>query len=139
MWPSVSHPDCLANDPDSRDALVGALGRHNGTYVSDHDDMFVRGYMTNDLGDKVPALVAGTGGGGNYDYTVFDPVATGYTGSDSPPGPQPRVASGDRTTSTHVECAPGTHSVLPICGSAVWGTGGNTVGVRFLSRRAGYA
>jgi hypothetical protein len=82
MWPTASHPDCLANDPDSRDALVHALGLHNGAYFAGHDHMFVRGYMTNDLGDRVPSYVVGTGGGGNYDYEPFDVVSAGYTGPD---------------------------------------------------------
>jgi hypothetical protein len=82
MWPTTSHSDCLANDPDSRDALVHALGTHNGAYFTGHDHMFVRGYMTNDLGDKVPSLVVGAAGGGNYDYKPFDAVAAGYTGPD---------------------------------------------------------
>jgi hypothetical protein len=82
LWPTTSHPDCLANDPDSRDALVHALGTHNGAYFTGHDHMFVRGYMTNDLGDKVPSLVVGTAGGGNYDYKPFDAVKAGYAGPD---------------------------------------------------------
>ncbi len=80
LWPSVSHPDCLANDPDSRDALVLAMGAHNGTYLSGHDHMFLRGTVTNGTA-KVPALVVGSGGGGNYDYGTFNPVAVGYTGA----------------------------------------------------------
>ena len=80
MWPSASHPDCLANDPDSRDALVHALGTHNGSYLAGHDHMFVRGTMINGS-DKVPSLVVGTGGGGNYNYGSFDVVAAGYTGA----------------------------------------------------------
>ncbi len=80
MFPSSSHPDCLANDPDSRDALVHALGTHNGTYFSGHDHLYLRGTATNDAGDSVPALVIGTAGGGNYDYVPFDDIAHGYTG-----------------------------------------------------------
>lgn len=80
MWPSTSHSDCLANDPDSRDALVHALGTHNGTYLAGHDHMFVRGTMINGS-DKVPAFVVGTGGGGNYNYSSFDVVSKGYTGA----------------------------------------------------------
>jgi hypothetical protein len=81
MWPSVTHPDCLANDPDSRDALVQALGRHHGTYLAGHDHMYVRGTMTNGSGDKAPSFVVGTGGGGNYDYAALDAVARGYAGT----------------------------------------------------------
>jgi len=80
LWPSVSHPDCLANDPDSRDALVQALGAHNGTYMSGHDHMFLRGTVTNGTA-KVPAITIGTGGGGNYDYGTFNAVAAGYSGA----------------------------------------------------------
>jgi hypothetical protein len=81
MWPSNTHPDCLANDPDSRDALVHALSTHNGTYLSGHDHMYVRGtMMTSTGGDKVPSFVVGTAGGGNYDYAPFDVNANGYTG-----------------------------------------------------------
>ena len=80
IWPSMSHPDCMANDPDSRDALVHALGTHNGTYLAGHDHMYVRGAISNASGDKVPALVVGTGGAGNYDFAPFDVVSAGYTG-----------------------------------------------------------
>lgn len=83
MWPTTSHPDCLANDPDSRDALVHAMGVHNGTYFAGHNHMFVRGVMNNDKGDKIPAFTVGTGGGGNYDYAVYDVVGAGYTGPDT--------------------------------------------------------
>ena len=82
IWPTTSQPDCLANDPDSRDALVHALGTHNGTYLSGHNHMYVRGAMTNAGGDKVPAFTIGTAGGGNYDYAPFDVVKAGYTGPD---------------------------------------------------------
>ena len=80
LFPSNSHPDCLANDPNSRDALVHALGTHNGTYFSGHDHMYLRGIATNDIGDRVAAIVVGTAGAGNYDYAAFDDVAHGYTG-----------------------------------------------------------
>lgn len=83
IWPTVSHPDCLANDPDRRDTLVHALAARNGTYFAGHDHMYLRGSITNTLGDKVPAFTVGTAGGGNYDYALFDAVAAGYTGSDS--------------------------------------------------------
>jgi hypothetical protein len=79
IWPSTSHPDCLANDPDSRDALAHALSAHNGTYIAGHDHMFLRGTLTSGT-DKVPSLVVGSGGGGNYDFAPFDVVAKGYTG-----------------------------------------------------------
>ena len=82
IWPTVSHPDCLANDPDSRDALVHALGTHNGTYFAGHDHMYIRGTITNGA-DKAPSLVVGTGGGGNYDYAPYDVVAKGYTGAST--------------------------------------------------------
>ena len=81
MSPSTSHPDCLANDPDSRDALVHALGTHNGSFFPGHDHMYVRGTMINADGDKVPSIVVGTAGGGNYDYSAFDAAAKGYSGS----------------------------------------------------------
>ncbi len=84
MWPTNSHPDTLANDPDSRDALVHALGTHNGAYFAGHDHMYIRGFMSNSSGDKVPAFVVGTGGGGNYDYAPApSTVYTGYTGPDN--------------------------------------------------------
>lgn len=82
MWPTMSHPDCLANDPDSRDELVHALSNRNGTYFAGHDHMYVRGtMMTSTSGDKVPSLVVGTAGGGNYDYAPFNVIANGYSGS----------------------------------------------------------
>lgn len=81
MWPSASHRDCLANDPDSRDALVHALSKHNGVYLAGHDHMYVRGtMMTGTGGDRVPSFVVGTAGGGNYDYAPFDVMANGYSG-----------------------------------------------------------
>lgn len=83
IFPTNSHPDCLANDPDSRDALIHALGTHNGTYFSGHDHMYIRGTMTNAGGDKVPVFTVGTAGGGNYDYATYDVVKAGYTGSDT--------------------------------------------------------
>ena len=83
IFPTNSHPDCLANDPDSRDALVHSLGTHNGTYFSGHDHMYVRGTMTNAAGDKVPAFTVGTAGAGNYPYSPYDVVTAGYTGSDT--------------------------------------------------------
>ncbi len=82
IFPTKSHPDCLANDPESRDALVRALGAHGGAYLAGHDHMYVRGYVTGDQGHKVPAFTVGTAGGGNYDYTPFNVVAAGYTGPD---------------------------------------------------------
>lgn len=81
LFPSNSHPDCFANDPDSRDALIHALGTHNGTYFSGHDHMYVRGTATNATGDTVAAIVVGTAGAGNYPYAAFDDVAHGYSGS----------------------------------------------------------
>jgi hypothetical protein len=83
IFPTDSHPDCLANDPDSRDALVHALGTHNGTYFSGHDHLYIRGTMTNADGDKVPAFTVGTAGAGNYTYSPYDVVTAGYTGSDT--------------------------------------------------------
>ena len=84
MWPSNSHPDTLANDPDSRDALITALAAKNGTYLAGHDHMYVRGFMDNGSGGKVPSFVVGTGGGGNYDYAPAPAtVYKGYTGKSS--------------------------------------------------------
>ncbi len=82
IWPTRSHPDCLANDPDSRDKLVKALAERNGAYFAGHDHMYVRGYMTNKEGDRVPAFTVGTAGGGNYDYGVFD-ISYWYGGPDA--------------------------------------------------------
>ena len=45
--------------------------------------MYLRGYMTNGQGEKVPAFTVGTAGGGNYNYGAFDPAGHGYTGTDS--------------------------------------------------------
>lgn len=81
LWPTKSHPDTLANDPDSRDALVTALAGKNGTYLAGHDHMFLRAVTNNGSGGKVPTLVVGSGGGGNYDYAeVPSTVYNGYTG-----------------------------------------------------------
>lgn len=80
MWPSESHPDCLANDPDGRDALLHALGAHNGTYLAGHDHMYLRGIMTNGSRDKVPSLVVGSAGGGNYKYAPFTGASYNYAG-----------------------------------------------------------
>ena len=84
MWPSHSHPDTLANDPDSRDALVTALAAKNGTYLAGHDHMYVRGFMDNGSGGKVPSFVVGSGGGDNYDYALATSSDySGYTGKAS--------------------------------------------------------
>jgi Calcineurin-like phosphoesterase len=82
IWPSMSHPDCLANDPDSRDALVHALATHNGAYLAGHDHMYVRGYVSNTQGDRASAFVVGTAGGGNYDFGAYD-ISQWYTGPDA--------------------------------------------------------
>ncbi len=82
IWPTRSHPDCLANDPDSRDNLVVALAARNGAYFAGHDHMYVRGYMTNGQGQSVPAFTVGTAGGGNYDYGLFD-ISQWYSGPDA--------------------------------------------------------
>jgi hypothetical protein len=81
LFPSESHPDCMANDPDSRDALVAALGTHHGTYLCGHDHMYLRGTASDGNGHTVPELVVGTAGGGNYDYSPIN--ASGYTGPDT--------------------------------------------------------
>lgn len=81
LFPSKSHRDCMANDPDSRDALVTALGTHNGTYFCGHDHMYLRGTASDGHGHTVPDLVVGTAGGANYDYAQIK--ATGYKGTDS--------------------------------------------------------
>lgn len=78
LFPSKSHPDTMANDPDSRDALVEALSNHHGAYFSGHDHMYLRGNVSNGRGQTIPALIVGTAGGGNYNYEHFN--ATGYTG-----------------------------------------------------------
>lgn len=81
LFSSKSHPDCMANDPDSRDALVAVLGTHNGTYLCGHDHMYLRGIASDGKGQTVPELIVGTAGGGNYDYAPFN--TTGYTGPDT--------------------------------------------------------
>jgi hypothetical protein len=63
LFPSKSHPDCMANDPDSRDALVAALGTHHGTYLCGHDHMYLRVTASDGNGHAVPELVVGTAGG----------------------------------------------------------------------------
>lgn len=80
LWPTKSHPDTLGNDPDSRDALVLAMASKNGTFLTGHDHMFVRATVTNGSA-KVPQLLVGTGGGGNYDYGVFNTYSAGYKGA----------------------------------------------------------
>jgi len=82
IFPTGSHQDCFANDPDSRDALVHALATHNGTYFSGHDHLYIRGVVTNSNGDRVPAFTVGTAGAGNYNYGTFDVAAAGYQGPD---------------------------------------------------------
>lgn len=81
LFPSKTHHDCMANDPDSRDALIAALGTHNGTYLCAHDHMYLRGTALDGHGHAVVELVVGTAGGGNYDYAPFN--ARGYTGPDT--------------------------------------------------------
>lgn len=81
LFPSDPHPDCMANDPFSRDALVAALGNHHGAYLCGHDHMYLRGTASDGQGHTVPELVVGTGGAGNYDYATIN--ANGYMGPDS--------------------------------------------------------
>lgn len=80
LWPTKSHPDTLGNDPDSRDALVHAMAAKNATFLTGHDHMFVRATVSNG-NDKVPQLLVGTGGGGNYDFGVFNTYSAGYKGA----------------------------------------------------------
>lgn len=81
LFPSKSHPDDMANDPESRDALVEALSNHHGAYFCGHDHMYLRGTISNGRGQIVPELVIGTAGGGNYNYAPFN--VTGYTGPNT--------------------------------------------------------
>ena len=81
LFPSKSHPDSMANDPSSRDALVAALGNNHGAYLCGHDHIYLRGTALDGQGHSVPELVVGTAGGGNYDYKRIN--ADGYTGPDS--------------------------------------------------------
>ena len=81
LFPSKSHPDDMANDPESRDALVEALSNHHGAYFCGHDHMYLRGTVSDGRGQIVPELVVGTAGGGNYNYAPFN--ITGYTGHDT--------------------------------------------------------
>jgi hypothetical protein len=78
FFPSKTHSDCMANDPDSRDVLVSALGTHHGTYLCGHDHMYLRGTASNGNGRNVPELVVDTAGAGNDDFKPID--ATGYKG-----------------------------------------------------------
>lgn len=80
MWPSATHKDSFASDPDSRDALAHVLSTHNGSFFAGNDHMYVRGILQRNHGLAVPSFVVGTAGGGNYDYNLFDIVAAGYTG-----------------------------------------------------------
>lgn len=80
LWPTKSHPDTLGNDPDSRDALVQAMAAKNGAFLTGHDHMFVRATVSNGSA-KVPQLLVGTGGGGNYDFGVFNTYSAGYKGA----------------------------------------------------------
>ena len=74
-----THPDCMANDPDSRDALVAALAEHRGAYLCGHDHIYRRAEVSMGNGTVVEVTV-GTAGGGNYQYGPFDARAAGYTG-----------------------------------------------------------
>ncbi len=82
LFPSKSHPDCMANDPVSRDALVAALGTHHGAYLCGHDHIYLRGTATDGQGHTVPVLIVGAAGGRIYDYA---PSARGsiYSGPDA--------------------------------------------------------
>lgn len=81
LFPSESHHDCMANDPDSRDALIAALGTHNGAYFCGHDHMYLRGTASDGEGHTIPEFVVGTAGGRIYDYAPKE--ASGYTGPDT--------------------------------------------------------
>jgi hypothetical protein len=81
LFPSKYHPDCMANDPFSRDDLVAALGNHHGAYLCGHDHMYMRCTASDGQGHTVPELIVGTAGGGNYDYATIN--VSGYMGHDS--------------------------------------------------------
>jgi hypothetical protein len=81
LFSSKSHPDCMSNDPESRDALVAALGTHNGAYLCGHDHMYLRGTASDGQGHTIPVLIAGTAGSCNYDYEPYN--TKGYDGPDT--------------------------------------------------------
>lgn len=81
LFPSESHSNCMANDPDSRDALVTALGTHHGAYLCGHDHMYLRGTASDGQGHTVPELVVGTAGGRIYDYAPDE--VSDYKGPDA--------------------------------------------------------
>ncbi len=78
LFPSDSHPDSMANDPDSLDALVSALGSHHGAYFCGHDHLYLRANVFDGRGHFIPELIVGTAGSGNYNYTPT--TAPGYSG-----------------------------------------------------------
>ena len=81
LFPSKSHSDDKANDPDSRDALVETLSNHHGAYFCGLIHMYLVGTLSDSRGQIVPELVVGRAGGRNYNYTSFD--ATVYRGPDT--------------------------------------------------------
>ncbi len=81
LFASKSHSNCMANDPDSRDALVAALSAHHGAYFCGHDHMYLRGTASDGQEHAVPEFVVGTAGGRIYDYA---PVrVSDYEGPDT--------------------------------------------------------
>jgi len=78
LFPSESHHDCMANDPDSRDALVLALETHHGAYFCGHDHLYLRANISDGQGNSIPELIVGTAGTGNYNYAPV--MVSDYSG-----------------------------------------------------------
>jgi hypothetical protein len=72
LFPSKSHHDCMANDPDSRDDLISALGAHGGAYFCGHDHFYLHATAFDGRGQSIPELIVGTAGTGNYNFTPVE-------------------------------------------------------------------
>ena len=81
LFPSKSHSDDKANDPDSRDALVEALSNHHGAYFCGRNTHVLGRDSIGQKGPDCSELVVGRAGGRNYNYAPFD--ATVYRGPDT--------------------------------------------------------
>jgi hypothetical protein len=71
----------MSDDPNSRDALISALGTHHGTYFAGHEHLYLRANVSDGQGHTVPELIVGTAGRNNYEYAPE--VVSNYKGPDN--------------------------------------------------------
>jgi hypothetical protein len=67
----------MSDDPNSRDALISALGLHHGTYFNGHEHLYLRANVSDGRGHIMPELIVGTAGRSNQNYS--SEVTSKYT------------------------------------------------------------